>query len=56
VRPGLLAASPSAEISQNIAAVYELFTREEHKRSPSQCHAESIDRFVGRPAFLVAAP
>jgi uncharacterized membrane protein len=60
VRPQPPAATPSAEsadsgqIGQNIAAVHEFYSREEQKRSPSQRHAESIGRFVGRPAFLVA--
>lgn len=57
VRPGPQAAAPSAEngqIGQHIAAVHEFYTREEHKRSPSQRHAENIGRLVGRPAFLVA--
>ncbi len=60
VRPGPPAAALSAgsaesgQIGQNIAAVHEFYTREEQKRSPSQRHAESIGRFVGRPAFLVA--
>ena len=60
VRPGSPAAAPSAgsaesgQIGQNIAAVHEFYSREEHKRSPSQRHAESIGRFFGRPAFLVA--
>lgn len=45
--------SESEQIDQNIAAVHDFYTREEHKRSPSQRHAENIGRFVGRPAFLV---
>ena len=44
----------SGQIGQQIAAVHEFYTREEHKRSPSQRHADNIGRFVGRPAFLVA--
>ena len=44
----------SGQIRQQIAAVHEFYTREEHKRSPSQRHADNIGRFVGRPAFLVA--
>ena len=44
----------SGQIGQNIAAVHEFYAREEQKRSTSQRHAESIGRFVGRPAFLVA--
>lgn len=44
----------SGQIGQNIAAVDGFYTREEQKRSTSQRHAESIDRFIGRPAFLVA--
>lgn len=43
----------SGQIGQNIAAVHDFYTREEQRRSPSQRHAESIGRFVGRPAFLV---
>ena len=42
------------QISQNIAAVYDFYTREELKRSVSQRHAESISRVIGRPVFLVA--
>ena len=65
VRPGPLADASSAEsvdsaesghIGQKIAAVHEFYTREEQKRSPSQRHAESIGRFFGRPALLVAIP
>jgi uncharacterized membrane protein len=48
------AGSESRQIGQNIAAVHEFYSREELKRSASQRHAESIDAFVGRPAFLVA--
>jgi uncharacterized membrane protein len=44
----------SGQIGQNIAAVHEFYAREEQKRSTSQRHVESIGRFVGRPAFLVA--
>ena len=43
----------SGQIGQNIAAVREFYTREEHRRSASQRHAESIGGFVGRPVFLV---
>jgi uncharacterized membrane protein len=43
----------SEQISENIAAVHDFYTREEHKRTVSQRHAESIGRFVGRPVFLV---
>ena len=44
----------SGHVGQNIAAVHAFYSREEQKRSLSQRHAESIGRFVGRPAFLVA--
>ncbi len=63
VRPEPPAVAPSAvgeesaesgQIGQNIAAIHAFYTREEKKRSPSQRHAESIDRFIGRPSFLVA--
>jgi uncharacterized membrane protein len=43
----------STQIGQNIDAVHDFYAREEHKRSVSQRHAESIGGFVGRPAFLV---
>jgi uncharacterized membrane protein len=43
----------SAQIGQNIGAVHDFFTREEHKRSASQRHVENIGGFVGRPAFLI---
>ncbi len=43
----------SVQIGENIGAVHDFYTREEHKRSASQRHAESIGSFVGRPAFLV---
>ena len=43
----------SGHIGQNIAAVHDFYSREEHQRSASQRHAESIGGFVGRPAFLV---
>ena len=51
--PGDTASAESAQIGQNIAAVHDFYTREEHKRSASQRHAENIGGFVGRPAFLV---
>ena len=51
--PTATATAESRQIGQNIAAVHEFYTREEQKRSPTQRHAESIGRFVGRPAFLV---
>ena len=52
------AASPapckeSAQVSENISAVHEFYTREELKRSASQRHAETIGGFVGRPVFLI---
>jgi uncharacterized membrane protein len=43
----------SAQIGQNLGAVHDFYTREEHKRSAAQRRAESIGGFVGRPAFLV---
>lgn len=52
--PDGAASSESRQIGQNIAAVHEFYSREELKRSVPQRHAESIDAFVGRPAFLVA--
>jgi uncharacterized membrane protein len=52
-RPADTASVESAQIGQNIGAVHDFYTREEHKRSASQRHAESIGSFVGRPAFLV---
>ena len=52
--PSDTASVESAQIGQNIGAVHDFYTREEHKRSASQRHAESIGGFVGRPAFLVA--
>lgn len=42
----------SGQIGQNIAAVHDFYTREEHRRSASQRHAEAISNFVGRPAFV----
>ena len=47
------ASAESEQIGQNIAAVHDFYTREEHRRSASQRHAESIGSFVGRPIFLV---
>ena len=49
-----VAGAESGQISQNIAAVHDFYTREELKRSVSQRHAESISRAMGRPVFLVA--
>jgi uncharacterized membrane protein len=43
----------SAQVSENISAVHEFYTREELKRSASQRHAETIGGFVGRPVFLI---
>lgn len=40
------------QISQNIDAVLDFYTREEKKISGSQRILERISRFVGRPAFL----
>jgi uncharacterized membrane protein len=40
------------QISQNIAAVLEFYTREEQKISRSQRILERISRFIGRPVFL----
>ena len=40
------------QISQNIAAVLEFYTREEQRISRSQHILERISRFVGRPVFL----
>lgn len=51
--PAAAANAESGQIGQNIAAVHDFYTREEHKRSASQRHAESIGGFVGRPAFLI---
>jgi uncharacterized membrane protein len=51
--PADTASVESAQIGQNIGAVHDFYTREEHKRSASQRHAERIGGFVGRPAFLV---
>lgn len=51
--PADTASVESAQIGQNIDAVHDFYTREEHKRSASQRHAERIGSFVGRPAFLV---
>lgn len=51
--PADTASVESAQIGQNIGAVHDFYAREEHKRSASQRHAESIGGFVGRPAFLV---
>jgi uncharacterized membrane protein len=51
--PADTASMESAQIGQNIGAVHDFYTREEHRRSASQRHAERIGSFVGRPAFLV---
>jgi len=51
--PADTASVESAQIGQNIGAVHDFYTREEHKRRASQRHAESIGGFVARPAFLV---
>ena len=40
------------QISQNIEAVLDFYTREEKKMSGSQRIMERISRFVGQPAFL----
>jgi uncharacterized membrane protein len=40
------------QISQNIAAVLEFYTREDQKISRSQRTLERISRFVGQPVFL----
>jgi uncharacterized membrane protein len=40
------------QISQNIEAVLEFYTREEQKISRSQRILESISRFIGQPVFL----
>ena len=40
------------QISQNIEAVLEFYTREEQKISRSQRILERISLFIGRPAFL----
>lgn len=48
------AGAESGQISQNIAAVHDFYTREEHKRSVSQRHAEGLSSVIGRPVFLVA--
>jgi uncharacterized membrane protein len=51
--PAIGASAESGQIGENIAAVHDFYTREEHKRSASQRHAENIGGFVGRPTFLV---
>ncbi|MCK9381468.1 MAG: DUF1003 domain-containing protein [Sulfuritalea sp.] len=40
------------QISQNIEAVLDFYTREEKKMTRSQRMMERISRFVGQPAFL----
>jgi uncharacterized membrane protein len=46
------AESERDQISQNIEAVLDFYTREERKMSRSQRIMERISRFVGQPAFL----
>lgn len=46
------AESEHDQISQNIEAVLDFYTREEQKISPSQRVMERIGRFVGQPVFL----
>ena len=41
------------QISQNIDAVHEFYTREYQKISPSQRILERISHLVGKPAFLI---
>ena len=53
VAPAGATSAESEQIGQNISAVHEFYTRAELKRSASQRHVESIDSFVGRPAFLL---
>jgi len=58
--PPTIAASPAGgaelserdQISQNIAAVLEFYTREEENISLSQRALERFGRFVGQPVFL----
>ncbi len=40
------------QISQNIEAVLEFYTREEQKISRSQRTLERVSGFIGRPVFL----
>jgi uncharacterized membrane protein len=51
--PAASATAESGQIGQNIAAVNEFYTREEHKLSASQRHAERVGDFMGRPAFAL---
>ncbi len=51
--PAAEVSEDSGQIGQNIAAVHDFYSREEHQRSASQRHSERIGSFVGRPAFLV---
>lgn len=44
--------SESDQVSQNIAAVLEFYSREEQRISASQRLLERISNFIGRPAFL----
>lgn len=47
-----LVESERDQISQNIEAVLDFYTREEQKMTGSQRVMERISRFVGQPAFL----
>jgi uncharacterized membrane protein len=49
---GIPAESERDQISQNIEAVLDFYTREEQKMTGSQRVMERISRFVGQPAFL----
>lgn len=49
---GIPAESERDQISQNIEAVLDFYTREEQKLTGSQRVMERISRFVGQPAFL----
>lgn len=49
---GIPAESERDQISQNIEAVLDFYTREEQKMTGSQRIMERISRFVGQPAFL----
>jgi uncharacterized membrane protein len=48
----LRAGSEHAQITENIAAVLEFYTREDQKISRSQRIVERISLFAGRPVFL----
>ena len=53
--PSPKAAPPGSEqdqITQNIEAVLEFYTREDQKISPSQRMLERVSHWVGKPAFL----